>query len=624
MAKHSNCPESYEVFQEFMQKSIISSKSLIWLDKNIWTLENLYKIKESYMDNPIQGSDFWTKLFDQINDLNDECWKIFGDSFFVYTLPSVSLKPKTKYSYIKKIADHKNFTIADFNDEKWDILNQGFVNTSRQYHLKYPQLSMLFLFVIKAKEKSNTKQFLSNHKAVREELYSILNNSEPSFRSYGMLNSILHLGYPKYYERIISNSGKEKVYKYYKDRIDDKIDNNENIDEKIFKIRKSFEENEFKNKEQEFDFFLPSIRNSWEEKNNTNSENEDSSEYQNDEIEESYIDDPFINKLIIKLRRNKQMIFHGPPGTGKTYYAIKLAKNILAQENYQKNYNDLTKNEKNKIEASTNIGTSNNEYHNFFRMCTFHPSYGYEEFIEGYRPEVSKDGKAIFQLKDGIFKKISKDALNNPDKTYLLLIDEINRGNIPSIFGELITLIEPEKRWQFDKEQGLTLTLSASKDLFTVPENLYIVGTMNTADKSIALLDTALRRRFGFEEFMPRPELLSSEIIKDINLENFLTELNNRITKTLSRNLQIGHSYFMKNEKPINKEEQLVAIMQDKIIPLLQEYCYDDYSTLEKLLGSKIIDSTKNNLTNNLSTPKGQKLILNTMSNMLHGDEKIG
>lgn len=621
MAKHSNCPESYEVFKEFIEKSIVANKSLIWSEENIWNLKNLNEIKNNYIDNPIQGGNFWDKLFDQIKNLNDNCWKIFGDAFFVYTLPSVSLKPKTKYSYIKKIADKKNFDIPGFNDDRWDVLNQGFVNTSFQYHQKYAQLSMLFLFVIRAKEKSDTKKFLNDHKKVRKELYNILNNREPSFRSYGMLNSILHLGYPKYYERIISNSGKEKIYKHYKDRIDSEKHKDTNIDEKIFDIRKSFEENEFKNKEQEFDFYLPSVHNSWNDINN-NDETDEKSDKKNISKEESYIDDPFINKLIIKLRRNMQLIFHGPPGTGKTYYSIKLAKSILAQENYQKNYYDLNKREKNRIESSISAKSLKDGYDNFLKMCTFHPSYSYEEFIEGYRPEISEEGKAIFKLKDGIFKEISKVAFNNPNKTYVLIIDEINRGNIPSIFGELITLIEPEKRWQFDRKQGLKITLPASKEFFTVPENLYIIGTMNTADKSIALLDTALRRRFGFEEFMPRPELLS-ETVADINLEEFLKELNNRITKNIGRNMQVGHSYFMKNEKPINKKEQLVAIMQDKIIPLLQEYCYDDYTTFKKIIGSRYINSSKSNFINDLLSPQGQDLIIKTMLNMLNGAEEV-
>ncbi|HSW61440.1 MAG TPA: AAA family ATPase, partial [bacterium] len=159
-------------------------------------------------------------------------------------------------------------------------------------------------------------------------------------------------------------------------------------------------------------------------------------------------------------------------------------------------------------------------------------------------------------------------------KTYVLIIDEINRGNISRIFGELITLIEEDKR-----DGKLTAKLPYSQEDFTVPSNLFIIGTMNTADRSIALLDIALRRRFTFFRFDPRSELVGNTKAKEI-----MIKLNEEIVKSKGKDFQIGHSYFMK----INSDEELKAVLTYKIKPLLEEYFVNDNKRLESLF--KIAD----------------------------------
>jgi len=160
----------------------------------------------------------------------------------------------------------------------------------------------------------------------------------------------------------------------------------------------------------------------------------------------------------------------------------------------------------------------------YVRKVTFHPSYSYEEFVEGIRPKAN--GQTIeYPIEAGIFKIICEDAGNDdPETKYVLLIDEINRGDISKIFGELITLIENDKR------ETLTLQLAYSKEDFTVPKNLFIIGTMNTADRSLTRIDTALRRRFAFYELMPKYDIIEQEI-EGMSIKKLLKELNRRIVE---------------------------------------------------------------------------------------------
>ncbi|MCS3901805.1 tetratricopeptide repeat protein [Methanococcus voltae] len=194
---------------------------------------------------------------------------------------------------------------------------------------------------------------------------------------------------------------------------------------------------------------------------------------------------------------------------------------------------------------------------------------------------------------DGLLNKlnnINEISENTPKKVenlknYVLIIDEINRGNISKIFGELITLLEEDKR--IGDKNEIRTTLPYSQDTFGVPNNLYIIGTMNTADRSIALIDTALRRRFHFEEIMPNSELLKDLVVKDINISKMLTAINQRIEYLYGRDQTIGHAYFMNLFDIEDEDEQfkeLINIFENKIIPLLQEYSHENWENIQIIL----------------------------------------
>ena len=273
-----------------------------------------------------------------------------------------------------------------------------------------------------------------------------------------------------------------------------------------------------------------------------------------DFLKEVYITDKEYDKLKNLILDKKNIILQGSAGVGKSYAAKRLAYSI--------------------------IGEKDNER---VKMIQFHQSYSYEDFIMGYRP--NENG---FELKEGVFYKFCKEAEidENKENKYFLIIDEINRGNISKIFGELFMLIENDKR---GKEYALELIYK--NENFFVPENLYIIGLMNTADRSLAMLDYALRRRFIFIDIEPafnkpqfKNDLENKNIDKDlINkiIEKF-TKLNETIKndKTLGKGYTIGHSYFC-NRKNLNKEDYK-DIINYEIAPTLREYWFDNEDKAEK------------------------------------------
>ena len=279
-------------------------------------------------------------------------------------------------------------------------------------------------------------------------------------------------------------------------------------------------------------------------------------------------------------------ILYGPPGTGKTYATFHRCVEICdgscpnEDDKVRARYKELVEKEK-RVE-----------------FVTFHQSYGYEEFVEGLRPKTDSakgDGEAGagFRLipTDGVLKRIAERARSASGPTgdaeasagakpHVLVIDEINRANISKVMGELITLLEEDKRE--GAENKVAVTLPHSRERFTLPANLYILGTMNTADRSIALLDTALRRRFVFEELAPDPDLLGDAAeATGIDLPAVLRAINERLEYLIDRDHLIGHAWLI----GARTKADVDRIMRRKIIPLIAEYFYDDWRKVQAVLG---------------------------------------
>ena len=267
-----------------------------------------------------------------------------------------------------------------------------------------------------------------------------------------------------------------------------------------------------------------------------------------DFLNEVYMAEENYNTLVGLLKNKKNLILQGAPGVGKTFAAKRLAYSIMGEKDDSR-----------------------------IEFVQFHQNYSYEDFIMGYKPQ--DEG---FKLTNGIFYQFCMNAAEHPDKDYFFIIDEINRGNMSKIFGELLMLIEKDYR-------GTTVTLAYSGTTFSVPKNLYIIGMMNTADRSLAMIDYALRRRFSFYEMEPE---FNSEGFKAYQASlknetfNALTEqiidLNREINidDSLGSGFRIGHSYFCGQEECT--EEWMKAVVYYDIIPMLQEYWFDDRQKVKR------------------------------------------
>ena len=269
---------------------------------------------------------------------------------------------------------------------------------------------------------------------------------------------------------------------------------------------------------------------------------------------DSFIDDEKLEKMVSYLDRKKNIILQGPPGTGKTFVAKKLAYALMGEKDDSR-----------------------------IEMVQFHQSVSYEDFIQGYRPTES----GSFKLKNGNFYKLCARALKNTDKPYFFVIDEINRGNLSKIFGELLMLIESDKR---SPEYAINLMYSDSEESrFYVPPNVHIIGTMNTADRSLAVVDYALRRRFAFFDLIPEFSDKFKGFLKGVNVENALIDkissrmnrLNAEIAEDLGVGFRIGHSFFTPNSETIPNNDWFTDVVEFEIKPLLDEYYFDDSSQVD-------------------------------------------
>ncbi len=517
-------------------------------DENLWTLDNVQELRRRVIENPMEGTglSFIDKLKEQLKSASPQIKQLAAEVlWFLYLFPLgigpyTSVRPETKRKNIKQVWKWSGFGLPNSNYLTEQTL-RGVGNPGPAYQIR-PDRELVFLCRVLERWRSESESQRSGLMA--EDLpwsfVAWLDKTKGSDRRQ-IRHMIPYFLFPDHMERIVvdhpskgSTISKREIIEALRDRLPEEIrpegrnSSLLDVDRALYELRKMFEKEYGK---KELDFNGPPLKKLW-----------------------CPSEAPTLNSIL-----------YGPPGTGKTYATARRCVEICdgkadrSEEDVRKRYKELV--EKDRVE-----------------FVTFHQSYGYEEFVEGLRPETGEETGFRLEPTDGVLKRIAERARKSEDRLpHVLVIDEINRANVSKVLGELVTLLEEDKREGAENETAVTLPYSGEP--FTLPANLHVLGTMNTADRSIALLDTALRRRFVFEESAPDPDLLTS--VGGIDLPAALRAVNERLEYLIDRDHLIGHAWFMGAETKTDVDH----IMRRKIIPLIAEYFHDDWKKVHAVLG---------------------------------------
>ena len=513
----------YDAAQAWVDSALRSDGSLFTPGKKIWTPEGLAKLRTQFLDRPDESRDsFYVKLERQLAGSPPEVYQLMAEVLFVHYLISGGTSGRTKREQINRVLGWSTEqvsipqTLADSLDTEFMNIGPGTAN--RPYQVG-TQIEVVEPW--KQLQPEERSLILSDAWAFKEFLFGRQFISELLVRNQnrGQIEKemLLHIAFPDVFETISTDRKRQIATAagfaaFVTEPTDD-------VDRKLQQIRQGITV-----ARGDFDhFWEPGIREVWAEGQPLNGGRPDIN-----------LPAAFLTEIVMLLEDKRQVIFQGPPGTGKTYVAQELAEHLA--------------------------GSSGR-----VTLVQFHPSYSYEDFVQGYRP-ILRDGQPGFELRDGPLLRAAEQARQEPNANHYLIIDEINRGNIANVFGELYFLLEYR-----DKE----INLQYDDEPFSLPDNLYIIGTMNTADRSIALVDLALRRRFYFVQFHPDDEPIKSVLRKYLEaqgLEEMLwvadvVEAANEKLRE-DRHAAIGPSYFMRDDLG---EETVERIWKHSVLPYIEE-----------------------------------------------------
>ena len=517
------------------ERCLLKDGSVFLDDEELWSRENVQELREACQP-PRHGTrdTSWSFLKQQLQDKRPEILRLAAEAVWLtdlYPTTRAGEAPSWKRNRFKELWESSSPPPPE-SKHLSDRALQGVSNVPGQHWVV--QHPLQFLLVMSDRWKAVPRRIEIAKDPWR--FVDWLNETMPRNPSRPMRNALLYLLYPDVFEPIGSSEDKRRIVASLDHRLSEPIaDIGGSLpnDRAIHEIRKVLER-----EHGTFDFFDGNIQPLWNPGGT----------------------DP------TKSTEPLNLILYGPPGTGKTHNTARRCVEIcdgasaLEAERIRERYREL-------VEAGQ------------VDFITFHESYGYEEFVEGLRPETGTAAGFRLEPTEGVLKRIAERARKS-GKPHVLVIDEINRANVSKVLGELITLLEEDKRAGAANE--IAVTLPHSGEPFTLPSNLHILGTMNTADRSIALLDTALRRRFQFEELAPDADLLEDAgRATGVELPRILRAMNERLAWLLDRDHLIGHAWFMTARTKADVDE----VMRRKIIPLLAEYFYEDWAKVQAVLG---------------------------------------
>ena len=537
----------------------------------MWTRRNFERLYELFVENPDESDDdFLVKLQRQLEPGPPDAKCLWAEMSWVYHLiqrPG-AMKPTTKKARIREIWGWSGRELPEDHELLSDsVLGSGIITTGNAYGQLSWKEYMFFVAAMRAwfsKERNWRDSILGDPWQFASWLDDQEHATNRMFR-----HAVLFLLFPDDFEPIVSTGNKRKIVKrlYRGDRPD--ASDAVAVDRALLAIRKHLEE-----EHPGFSFYRPPVAELWEDRSNRGKTGTKPERRRTSSANASYsVDDAHrdvfvpradFERILSSIGRRKNLILQGPPGTGKTFLARRIAWCLMGRKD-----------------------------NGPIKFVQFHQSYAYEDFVQGFRP-VDRGG---FERKDGVFLRFCRRALDS-NVPHVLIIDEINRGNLSRIFGELLMLIEADKR---SEDYAVALTYSSGRDKpFFIPANLYILGTMNTADRSLAVVDYALRRRFAFETLEPafatrqgrleferclRAKGAAAKLVARIS--RGMVALNERISddKELGRGFQIGHSYFVPGDGDKPTDDWYEDVVDTQIAPLLREYWFDSPQDVETEVG---------------------------------------
>ena len=550
---HRSLEPMLDAAQHWKEVALLSDGA-VFAQEPVWTLPYLQELKKYIIDNPFEGEGgFITKMEKQLVPSKPEVKQLVAEMLWVwYLCPDDRPGTSTKRQRIRQVWELSEDPFPNDSRLMEDDVLAGAGSIGQGISKIWDDLGVFIHMMIAFKDLDETQrdELLDDVWKFGEWLETIQERNHRSLR-----NMIMFLLFPDDIEHIWARTHRTQIVQKFTERPWAEINKMSalEIDRALLDIRQK-KEKEYGTKD--LDFYEFPLKELWQDSEPENDTEPD----QPSEADTKQYPHPL------------NQILYGPPGTGKTWNTVNHALAIIEGESLEEIEREDRKEVKGRFDELKESGQ--------IAMVTFHQNFAYEDFIEGIRPVLDDEGGSVaYELSAGVFKQMADRADENADQNYVLIIDEINRGNIAKIFGELITLIEDTKR--IGEDDAMTVALPYSKKPFGIPHNLYLIGTMNTADRSIALLDTALRRRFEFVEMMPNPshELISTDI-DGVDCQTLLTAMNDRIRFLFDREHQIGHTYFI----GVESMDDLEKAFKTKIIPLLQEYFYDNWEKIDQVL----------------------------------------
>jgi 5-methylcytosine-specific restriction protein B len=553
-----NAAEVFKVADQFKQRCLLDQNSLFLDGQSLWTEPHFQALIDNYVKQPDVGDgNFYEKLEGQLATCQPLDVALMTEVFWIVQLGPTNLRASTKVKTLERIWSMKpagSFPIKSPFLESAALSGLGSAGPGYNNYLWMEMVFAVEAFAaFIAKPLVERESLLSDGQCFAQWLDSI-----PSGKGRQFYHTLCHVLFPDVFERIFSQDNKNQAARAHKIWTSSLGESRPALDAALLDLRKRLEA---QHPGQVVDYYELPVGTLIKQqgvhpmKATTQGASLGSTVILGapQSVQEPEADYDVDAGAIPTLRTSDNLILYGPPGTGKTY----------------------------EMQRRMQVEFDNGED---FAFVAFHPSYSYEDFIGGLRPVAAQNGSGVMvTYQKGPFLTLCEKAHSNPTLQFTMFIDEINRANVAKVFGELITLIEPSKRviaGSKPNDKGAWVTLPGTHERFGVPDNLNIVATMNTADRSIAMMDLALRRRFRFQECSPEPELIKPAMVGAVDLPKLLQRINDRLEYLLDRDHTIGHALFM----GIKSLAELQGVLAQRVIPLLQEYFFEDLEKVRLVL----------------------------------------